>query len=150
MPVYKEPTEQGARNVPPGEYTFTVTSCEVGISKGQKTSGSDAFKLVLTEDTQGVKVFEQLIDHPSSDFKFFNFLKSCNVVLKPGEAFDFLKPRADRLGIRWINPIGLRGRYKLSLVQKEKGEFNEVEKYIFGDPLPVESQPEPEADPDWD
>lgn len=149
MPTFKTPTEQGPRNVPPGEYTFTVIDMEAKISTGAKTTGTDLYKMKMKVDEQGVKVFDQLIDHESCDWKIGAFLASCNVELKDGERFEFIKTRADKQGYRWINPIGLRGRFRLALVKKDKGDFNEVEAYLLGDPLPVQTQPEPEEDPEW-
>lgn len=149
MPTFKTPTEQGPRNVPPGEYTFTVYDMEALISKGAKTAGADVYKMKMKVDGHGVKVFDQLIDHESCDWKFGAFLAACNVELNEDEHFEFIKTRADKLRCRWINPVGLRGRFRLSLVKKDKGEFNEVESYLLGDPLPVQTQPEPEEDPEW-
>ena len=149
MPTFKSPTEQSPRNVPPGEYTFTVYEMETLISKGAKTAGSDVYKMKMTVDDHGVKVFDQLIDHESCDWKFGAFLKSCNVQLNEDEHFELIKTRADKLRCRWVNPVGLRGRFRLALVKKDKGEFNEVEAYLLGDPLPVETQPEVEEDVPW-
>ena len=149
MPIYRETTEQGPRNVPPGEYTFTVYEMEALVSKGAKTAGSDVFKMKMTVDDHGVKVFDHLIDHETTEWKFRAFLKSCNIILTNGDHFEFIKSRADKLKCRWVNPVGLRGRFRLALVKKDKGEFNEVEAYLLGDPLPVETQPEVEEDVPW-
>jgi hypothetical protein len=55
------------------------------------------------------KIRETLIDHESCIWKIDSFLKACGIrQLKKGQAFHFEKDKAEKLGVPWINPMGLR------------------------------------------
>lgn len=113
MPVFQD-SENVAPLVPQGDYTLTVEKFEIGISKGGKTAGAETYKLELTVDGHGTRVYENLIDAPQTFWKIDTFLKSAGVRhLKKGQAFSFRKDEAERNGWQWVNPIGLRVHARL-------------------------------------
>lgn len=154
MPTFND-SNSFVQNVPPGEYKFEVTDMIAQTSKGGKTAGADVYRMVLEVQDHGCRVWENLIDHETCSWKIDVFLKSCGIRLNKGEHFEFVKNRADRLNCRWIDPIGLKGRFKLKLVKKDKGDFNEVEAFIYNDNLPTTApsfsndRNQSEEDPEW-
>lgn len=111
------PTFQDSDNIPQllpeGDYIFCCTGFDIGISTGKKTSGAEAYDVELEIEPIGKKVTEFMVDHPSCAWKIDTFLKAAGVVLKKGEAFEFREDTAAQRGLRWVNPIGLRGWCKL-------------------------------------
>lgn len=112
MPTFKN-EEARKPFVPAGDYVFCVREFECGLSNGGKTSGSDKYDLTLEIEGQGHTVYESLIDHALTGWKINTFLKCAGVKLAEGEAFEFRKDIADEHGIRWVNPLGLRGQCAL-------------------------------------
>lgn len=112
MPVFND-----SQNIPPvvpeGDYVFCVVGFECGISSGGKTAGSDKYDVELEIEPSGKRVTEFLIDHPSCSWKIDTFLKSCGIQLAKGEAFEFREDIASATGVRWVNPLGLRGHCRL-------------------------------------
>jgi hypothetical protein len=129
MPVFKD-SENQKPFVPPGDYIFRVVDFEIGISTSQKTNGSEKYELEVELEGQGKKVQTLLIDHESCAWKLDTFLKSAGVQLRRGEAYDFRKDRAEATGVRWVNPIGLRGWCKVGTkpgLKDPSKTFNEIE-----------------------
>jgi hypothetical protein len=114
MPTYTDAPPKTFTVLPEGDYIFHVTNFEIGISTGGKTSGSEKYQVTLEIEGKGADLDETLIDHPNTIWKVEAFLKSCGVVLKKGEPYEFRKDKADETGIRWIDPIGMRGWCKLT------------------------------------
>jgi hypothetical protein len=116
MPVFND-----SSNIPPllpdGDYVFTVKAFEIAISQGAKTRGSEKYELDLAIEPTGKPVFENLIDHPSTNWKIDCFLKSAGVTIAKGERYEFRQDVAKDSGCRWVNPIGLRGWCRLSQEQ---------------------------------
>jgi hypothetical protein len=107
------PTFNDSQNVPQllpdGDYIFCVADFEIGLSTGGKTNGCEKYEVELEIEPSGKKVLEFMVDHPTCAWKIDTFLKSCGVKLTKGESFDFREDVAKEKGIRWVNPIGLRG-----------------------------------------
>lgn len=116
MPTFND-SENIAKFVPEGDYTFTVTEFDQAISQGGKTSGSTRYALTLEVDlpsgSRGPRVFESLIDHASTAWKIDTFLKSAGVALAKGEGFEFNEGDARKHRAKFVNPIGLRGWCRL-------------------------------------
>lgn len=110
MPTYNDNTNQPTL-LPPGDYIFTVEEFECGISKGGKTSGSDKYDMKLKiESGQSTGIVrDNLIDHPSCNWKMDCFLKCCGVQIAKGESYEFRHDLSQANDVRWVNPIGLRG-----------------------------------------
>ena len=108
MPVFTD-SENNFRVVDEGDYILTVFEFSTGLSSGQKTSGSEKFEVTYLIGDTGAHLKENLIDHESCLWKIDAFLKACGIRnLKKGQAFHFEKDTAERLGVPWINPMGLR------------------------------------------
>lgn len=115
MPVFNDSENRVAVLHPEGDYVFRVSALKCGVSAGGKTNGSETYELTLTiEPTLGT-VFETLIDHPLTAWKLDVFLKSAGVQLGKGEAFEFDRERADSVGCRWVQAVGLRGWCRLGV-----------------------------------
>lgn len=119
MPTFKN-EEARKPYIPAGDYIFCVREFECGLSNGGKTSGSDKYDLTLEIEGAGHTVFEGLIDHKTTAWKINTFLKCCGVKLAEGEAFEFRKDLAESNGVRWVNPLGLRGHCALIVDTYEK------------------------------
>ena len=119
MPKFND-SENRAPFQPEGDYVFCVTEFEIGISNGQKTAGCEKYEVTLEIEGPGNQVFENMIDHESCSWKIDTFLKSAGVKLAKGEAFEFRKDTAERKGVRWVNPLGLRGHCRLIVEEYEK------------------------------
>jgi hypothetical protein len=118
MPVFTD--QQNKKfSVPDGDYVFCVTDFESKISAGGKTAGSEMYGLTMEVEGHNVRVVSNMIDHPSCAWKIDTFLKSCGITIAKGEAYEFNKDIADSKGVRFVNPIGLRGWAKLSEVTEE-------------------------------
>jgi len=107
------PKFNDATNMPPmlpdGDYIYQVAEFTCGIQNGGKTGGSDNFKIILHIEPTGNRVHETMIDHPSCNWKIDCFLKSAGIKLTKWEGYEFVQDKAEAAGVRWINPIGLRG-----------------------------------------
>ncbi len=116
MPTFHD-SDNLPTHVPEGDYIFAVTAFEQGISAGGKTAGATKYGLTLEIETKpgerGPKVFENLIDHPSTAWKMDTFIKSCGVQLAKGEGFEFNADDAAQHGCRHVEPLGLRGWCRL-------------------------------------
>lgn len=115
MPVFND-SNNILPLLPDGDYIFEVSDFECKLSKGAKTSGSDKYELELTFET-GNRVYESLIDHPSCAWKIDTFLKSAGVKMAKGESFDFREDLARANGVRWVDPIGLRGWCRVGSIE---------------------------------
>lgn len=109
MPVFNDAENRDFKIVPEGDYIFRVTDFTSGLSKGGKTSGSPNYEGDLFLEGPNSTIPLQLIDHPSCDWKIDTFLKSAGIKLQKGEKFEFQEDKAKEMGVRWINPLGLRG-----------------------------------------
>jgi hypothetical protein len=119
MPKFND-SENIPALLPEGDYVFTVIGFECKISQGAKTRGSDQFEVEITIAPAGKRVIETLTDHPSCDWKIDTFLKSAGIKLAKGESFEFRKDMAEKSGVKWINPLGLRGWCRLFVEEYEK------------------------------
>lgn len=113
------PTFNDSNNIPAllpeADYVFCVVGFDCMISKGKETGGSDLFEVELEIEPSGKTVYERLIDHKSTSWKIDTFLKSAGIQLKKGESFEFREDKAKSLGIRWINPLGMRGWCRITV-----------------------------------
>jgi hypothetical protein len=148
MPVYND-----SDNIPPflpaGDYVFCVVDFDIKISTGGKTSGSEMYEMELEIEPHTNKVRENLIDHPACAWKLDTFLKCSGVKLTKGEAFEFRKDVAESKGVRWINPIGLRGWCRVGTQPGSKDPtktFNNITTfYTDKEKLPAREMPEEEC-----
>lgn len=108
MPVFNDSDSIPAL-LPEGDYVFWVAGLECKISNGKKTCGCDQFALELRIEPTNKPVYETLTDHPSCSWKIDTFLKSAGVRLAKGEAYDFREEVARASGVKFVNPLGLRG-----------------------------------------
>src|SRR5262245_3688326 len=116
MPTFNDSTNY--TTLPECDVTFEVTACEAAYSRGQKTAGSETFNLtlkVVAADGQEARVFETLIDHPSTSWKIDTFIKSAGVRLNRGEEFAFTREVANQKRIKLVDPIGLRGHARVAV-----------------------------------
>jgi hypothetical protein len=100
----------------PGDYKFTVTDFEIGMSNGGKTSGCPQYSMALSVDVdKGATVYETLTDDSDKGknskcaWRIDTWLKCCGVKLAKGQSFEFRQDEANTNGVPWVNPIGLRG-----------------------------------------
>ncbi len=111
MPVFGD-RENPFKAVPNGDYILCVVGFECAISSGGKTAGANKYEVEFEVEgppaVNGARVFENLIEHESCDWKIDAFLKSAGVALAKGEAFEFRADLAEASGVRWVNPLGLR------------------------------------------
>jgi len=116
MPTFKD-SDNLVRFVPEGDYIFTVTGFDQAVSAGGKTAGCTKYELELeieiANGARGPRVFENLIDHESCDWKIDTFIKSAGVNLAKGVPFEFTKDEADANGVQFVQPLGLRGWCRL-------------------------------------
>ena len=108
MPVFND-SNNIPELLPAGDYVFCVVGFTAGFSTGPKTQGADKYELELELEPSGKTITENLIDHASCAWKIDTFLKSSGAKLAKGEPFEFIKSKAESAGVKWINPIGLRG-----------------------------------------
>lgn len=130
MPTFND-SENRIQITKEGDYPFTVIEFDQALSKGSKTAGSTMYKpkleIELPGGQRGPHVYESLIDHSSCAWKIDTFLKCCGVALAKGEAFEFDGEEARRLGVRHVNPYGLRGwAHFIIEVGTDKKERNKV------------------------
>ena len=112
---------------PAGDYIFTVIGHESKISAGGKTAGAptDNLKLELTaKDGTKSTMYETLIDHPSTGWKYDTFLKSAGVKLQKGQSFELT---ADPNAVNGINPLGLRGHCHVTVDEWQGKKKNKVD-----------------------
>lgn len=109
MPVFNDAENREFKIIPETDAIFCVKEFSCGLSTGTKTRGSPNYDAELEIEGHGVVIPLQLIDHPSCNWKIDTFLKSANIQLRKGEKFEFQEDKAKEEGVRWINPIGLRG-----------------------------------------
>jgi hypothetical protein len=136
MPKFGD-AENKVMMVPEGDYVFCVIDFESKISSGGKTSGSDMYAVTLEIEPKGSRCFENLIDHPSTGWKLDCFLKSCGVKLGIGEGFEFNETLAKNNGVRFIDPMGLRGWCRLNVEEYPVGsgkKKNRVEVFYIDKP----------------
>lgn len=112
MPVFND-SENIPAVLPEGDYSFCIVGMRCKISAGKTTAGCEVFEMDLEMEPSNKGVMEFLIDHKSCLWKWDVMLKSCGVKLQKGEPYDLRKEVATQSGIRWINPIGLRGWCRL-------------------------------------
>lgn len=132
MPTFND--SEAIQLLPSCDAKWTVTDFTIGISKGQKTRGSEQYEVHLslkTADGAQGRTRENLIDHASCAWKIDTFLKSGGVNLVKGQRFSFRADEAARDGIAWINPVGLRGWCRVVVEvferqDKTKGESNKI------------------------
>jgi hypothetical protein len=156
MPVFQD-SENVVTLVPDGDYVFCVIGFECKLSTGPKTRSSDQFDFELEiELAKGSsKCFCTLIDHDSCAWKIDTFLKSSGAKVGKGEAFEFREDLAAEKGVKWINPLGLRGWCRLGAREytrtgeTTKRKVNEVVSFYTDKPklapreieLPEEERP---------
>jgi hypothetical protein len=115
MPVFQDrENKPPAKLFPDGDYTFTVVDCDFSIGKGTETNGCPQVNLELAVDGADATAYDTLTDdsdkmRPKCAWRIDVFLKCCGIVIKKGEAFEFRQDEANHSGVRYINPIGLRG-----------------------------------------
>jgi hypothetical protein len=144
------PTFNDQNNIPPivpeGDYVLAVTEFQIGLSKGNKTKGCEAYEVKFTVEDHGNTVYETLTDHPSCSWKIDTFLKSAGVKLTKGERFDFNKAVAESNGIRWVDPIGLRCHAKLFIERYNEKDRNKVATFYTDKPALARATPVTEED----
>lgn len=155
MPVFNDQTEI-MPVVPEGDYIFTVTSFDCGVSTGSKTAGSDNYKMAVDLHDPTTKKSgrsnEVLTDHPSCSWKIDCFVKSAGVQVKKGEAFEFRADIAKQKGVKFVNPEGLRGWCHVIVEEyekrdKTKGQSNKISIFYTDRPKlePIEIAPAADA-----
>jgi hypothetical protein len=115
MPVFNDSENKVSVLHEEGDYIYRVAALKCGVSAGGKTNGSDTYELSLLIEKSGGTVFETLIDHDATAWKIDVFLKSAGVTIPNGAAFEFDRERAENVGVRWVNAVGLRGWCKLGV-----------------------------------
>lgn len=109
MPTFND-SENKLMFQPPGDYIFTVIGLEKKLVSSGKCAGSsmDALKLEIRHPKTGATstLFDNLIDHEKTAWKYDVFLKSAGIKIAKGQAFE-LHPDPRIVG--GINPFGLRG-----------------------------------------
>jgi len=114
MPKFTDAENKIYTLLPEGDYKYMVTDWEIGISTGPLTAGSEKYTAKFTLiDHPGSELRETLIDHPKTGWKIDTFLKSAGIRPGKDEVYEFNQRVAEESGVRWINPIGLRGWCKL-------------------------------------
>lgn len=163
MPTFQDKNQVEFKPLKPGDYQFTVIEFEVGISNASGiTKGCESYDMKL--EIAGRRVRETLFDvsglSPVDDkgkrsvefcqARLDCFLKCCNVVLKPNEAFEFREDVAKEKGVRWINPLGFRGwcRVKNEPDRKDPNKLWDRIDWYYTDKEKL--TPVPVADPDAD
>lgn len=140
MPKFIDPTDPAnapkSYTVPEGEYIFTCVGMDSKISGG-KYAGCDMYVMNLKVEDTDITVKKFLIDHPDRHRDWGWFVKSINADIGRNGEFHFVKTIAEDAGAKWVNPLGLRGRFKLRIKTTDRGgQFNEIESFVLGDPLP--------------
>jgi hypothetical protein len=108
MPIFQD-SENAYAVVPEGDYVLCVYEFSSDLSTGKKTTGAKRYNIVFTVEGTDSKIKESLIDHESCIWKIDTFLKSCGIRnLQKGQAWEFEKDEAEKQGVPWINPMGLR------------------------------------------
>lgn len=124
MPTYTDNTAPRYEMLPEGDYIWTVEDFNIGLSQSAKTAGRENYKVQFKlESPDGLKsgaCQETLIDHPSTIWKLDCFLKSGGIVLAKGEAYEFNASKAKAAGIRWVDPMGLRGWCRVIVEEFDK------------------------------
>lgn len=130
MPTFND-SENIINLVPEGDYKFTVVDFAIGLSSGGKTSGSEKYEVKYEVEKGKEKsiTYDTLIDHELCAWKLDTFLKCSGVRLAKGERFTFRKDEAESQNIRWINPLGLRGWFKLFVDEYQGKKRNKVSMY---------------------
>jgi hypothetical protein len=125
MPVFND-SENMKPFLPEGDYTFRVIGFEIGISNGAQTRGSESYEVKMEVEGHGNTVYETLIDHPKTTWKLDVFLKCCGIKLNKGESFEFRRDKAEQAGVRWVNPIGHRGHFRVFVDEYKDRKKNKV------------------------
>lgn len=122
MPTFKTPEPPKERKVmPPTDIVWQITKFEIGIAatKGP-TNGCEKYTVEFFAEGHDVRWEEELYDHETCLWKVNAMLKSGGVKLIDGEPYEFPKDIAESKGVRWINPIGLRGHGRTKLEKYPK------------------------------
>jgi hypothetical protein len=109
MPRFHNEEARTFEVLKPDDYALTVFEFSTGLSTGEKTKNSECYDIVFkVEGHDGARVYEKLIDHPTTLWKVNLFIKACGIVLEENEDYHFEQHIAEKLGYAWINPMGLR------------------------------------------
>lgn len=145
MPKFNDSENKTFTILPEGDYVFRVIGFEVGISKGGKTAGSDTYEVEVIFEGTGGRCWENLIDHPLTDWKIDTFLKSANVSLKAGTGFEFTAERARSNGVPFVNPYGLRGHCRVAVDEYNGKKRNKISIFYTDKPKLARHIPDPDA-----
>lgn len=113
MPVFNDSEAVVYELVPEGDYVVRVIEFDIGLSKGSKTAGCDQYEVKVEVEGHKCRLYEVLIDHPSCAWKIDLFLKCMGVKIEKGKAFEFDYAKAQRAGITYVDPYGLRGHVRI-------------------------------------
>lgn len=135
MPVFqdrKPPTFELANE---GEYIARVVEFSIALSQFQDTRGCPEYEVKLLLEGTNSHVETKMTDHERFAWKIDAFVSCMNAGVKKGEAFEFNLEEARKLGVKWVDPIGLRGpvyvtvrefEYKSGAKKGQKGKANEI------------------------
>jgi hypothetical protein len=113
MPVFQDTPARSFELPPEGDQILRVVNFEIGISTGAKTRGSDQYTVEFCSEANGASFEVRLQNHASTWWKVDNWLKGSGVALTKGQAFEFRQDLAEKNGVTWVNPIGLRCHAKV-------------------------------------
>lgn len=141
MPSYqfKDQESKSFEVKPAGDYVVRVVGVEFGISKGNKTRGSDNMELKLAVENpngslSGCEFYEHLIFHPSCDWKIDIAVKALNLLIggKPpakGDPIDFSEHML--CGLRGWATVGVE---EYTRNDGTKGKKNTIAAWIANKP----------------
>lgn len=146
MPRFNDSEAKVFEVQPEGDYILRVIGFEIGISKRGNTAGSENYEIEFQIETKSGRVWETLIDHELTAWKIDLFLKSADVALAKGEAFEFDKERAKANRVTYVNPWGLRCWARLIVDDYNGKKRNKVsvfytDKQKLAPVRPVEAEP---------
>lgn len=159
MPTFGN-REASPQNSKPGDYILRVIGFDKGLSTGAKTSGATKYELKCLVESTGSLLVD---NHVFADNEYFQskldcFLKSCGVVLREGEAFDFDQEDCDAFTrdsgkpCKFIPLIGLRGWATIGMKKPQNAgdvaKWNEVMVWLTNkEKLPRHTPPAPVETP---
>ena len=134
-----------------GDYVFTVLELTKKYSQGAKTAGApvDGLKLQLEDAKGNVSImFEDLIDHSSTGWKYDAFLKATHAAPPKGRSFQLVGGEYETTQASDIDIIGLRGWCHVFVDDYQGKKRNKISMYICDRPgLPrAVIAPPPDAD----
>ena len=116
----------------PGDYDFTVTNFERGVSKAGNKKAT--LSLDVTDGVRSTKITDDISLLKTAEWKISEFFRSVG-----------LKKHGEKLKMRWNDCVGLSGRCTVSIREYDKkdgstGKINNIDTYL--DPVSTPSTDE--------